>query len=315
MAKHTKQESPGYTYLTLKPLDVHALPPHPELDHAQDNGPTLRTFIRNLLDDRREINATGTYKAKGTKDYGIQYPEVRLYVKKVGKENWASRTSVHNPNHAARASFNDFQEALKKDHSKHERLFTDTIFDCNQLLAWSAEELDKAADGLAFTDLTMEVNEIYHSLPWPFNDRVFTVLVLTARQIGKEQFYIIEVPVKPGLPLQSSERKSHFVERCGISRYDSQHPTGDQKRKQGKRLVHGVYCSVNRVTEVEHLPYYRIQPGDSKPVRWQMATASDAKGLIPMWIQKIEVPKKIAKDVPYFLDWIRRWHHWRQAQV
>lgn len=156
----------------------------------------------------------------------------------------------------------------------------------------------------------LPVTEMYHALPRPFNDRIFTVLVLTARQIGKEQFFIIQIPVKPGLSLATN--KSHFITRGGISRYRNDNDAADeeQKKRRGNRLVHGMYCSVERVTEIEHVPYYRIQPGDSKPVRWCMATASHAKGLIPLFIQKRKVPGKIAHDVPYFLDWVAENRGW-----
>lgn len=154
MAK-SKQEDPGYNYLRLKALDAHQLPPHPELDNGA-NGPDLKSFIHNLLQDRREISATGTYTAKEPKDFGEQYPQVRLFTKKAGKEHWAFRTSLSRPDHHAKASFREFEYALKQNHSKHEKEFTDSIFDCNKLLVWNDAELEKAVDGLPFTNLTME---------------------------------------------------------------------------------------------------------------------------------------------------------------
>ena len=35
-----------------------------------------------------------------------------------------------------------------------------------------------------------------------------------------------------------------------------------------------------------------------------MATASDANGSLPMWIQKLGVPAAITKDVGFFMKWI-----------
>lgn len=39
-------------------------------------------------------------------------------------------------------------------------------------------------------------------------------------------------------------------------------------------------------------------------VEWIMATTSDAKGWLPMWVQKLGVPGAISKDVTYFMNWI-----------
>ena len=36
-----------------------------------------------------------------------------------------------------------------------------------------------------------------------------------------------------------------------------------------------------------------------------MATASDAKGWLPMWVQKLGVPGAVVKDVGLFIRWIR----------
>ena len=35
-----------------------------------------------------------------------------------------------------------------------------------------------------------------------------------------------------------------------------------------------------------------------------MATASDANGWLPMWVQKLGIPGAIVKDVGYFMKWI-----------
>ncbi|EQK98773.1 hypothetical protein OCS_05509 [Ophiocordyceps sinensis CO18] len=39
-------------------------------------------------------------------------------------------------------------------------------------------------------------------------------------------------------------------------------------------------------------------------VEWTMATASDAGGVVPAWVQRLAVPAQIAKDVDMFLGWI-----------
>ncbi|KAK5990819.1 hypothetical protein PT974_09092 [Cladobotryum mycophilum] len=39
-------------------------------------------------------------------------------------------------------------------------------------------------------------------------------------------------------------------------------------------------------------------------VEWVMGTASDARGVLPAWVQKMAVPGQIAKDVDMFLEWV-----------
>ena len=41
-------------------------------------------------------------------------------------------------------------------------------------------------------------------------------------------------------------------------------------------------------------------------VEWVMATASDAKGYLPMWAQKMGVPSAIVKDVGLFIDYVKK---------
>jgi len=42
----------------------------------------------------------------------------------------------------------------------------------------------------------------------------------------------------------------------------------------------------------------------SGDVEWIMATASDAKGNLPMAVQKLGVPGAIVNDVGFFMKWI-----------
>lgn len=62
------------------------------------------------------------------------------------------------------------------------------------------------------------------------------------------------------------------------------------------KVTNGVYCSIERGELVE---------GGAK-VKWQMGTASDAKGILPMWAQKLGVPGAVVKDVGLFIDWCEK---------
>ena len=41
-------------------------------------------------------------------------------------------------------------------------------------------------------------------------------------------------------------------------------------------------------------------------IEWIMATASDAKGWLPMWAQKLGIPGAIVKDVGLFIAWVAK---------
>ncbi len=41
-------------------------------------------------------------------------------------------------------------------------------------------------------------------------------------------------------------------------------------------------------------------------IEWMMATASDAKGWLPKWAQKIGVPSAVVKDVGLFIRWVAK---------
>jgi len=68
--------------------------------------------------------------------------------------------------------------------------------------------------------------------------------------------------------------------------------------RQKKKVVLGQYVSVERckVLKDEGSP-------DNGKVVWDMATASDAKGWLPMALQKLGVPGAVVKDVGYFMKW------------
>lgn len=50
----------------------------------------------------------------------------------------------------------------------------------------------------------------------------------------------------------------------------------------------------------------RIRKLDDGQIEWIMATASDARGVLPMWVQTGAVPGQIAQDVPHFLAWVAK---------
>jgi hypothetical protein len=117
----------------------------------------------------------------------------------------------------------------------------------------------------------MSIVEMVHHIPPPLNDRVFPVLVLTART--ERDFLVVQIPVD--------------TSKIPGAKYSS------GKGEGGKKVQEGMYTSIERGMLVE----------EGKKVKWQMATASDAKGILPMWAQKMGVPGAVVKDVGLFIEW------------
>jgi hypothetical protein len=87
---------------------------------------------------------------------------------------------------------------------------------------------------------------------------------------GNEEFLVVSIPL-------NDFNKSPYAEFA-----------------KDKSLVMAAYTSIERV---------RILPS-KRDVEWIMATASDAGGVLPQWMQNLAVPSAIAKDVELFLSWI-----------
>ncbi len=111
------------------------------------------------------------------------------------------------------------------------------------------------------------------------NNRLFSVLVISAKD-SSGSFIIVRIPLDLSpLPQAFYSRGRHVQE-------------GDTAQKR-KPLVHGIYTSIERV---------KTLPDQS--IEWTMTVSSDAKGSLPMPMQKLALPGEIAKDVGFFLKWI-----------
>ena len=127
-----------------------------------------------------------------------------------------------------------------------------------------------------------------HRIPPPLSNRVFSVLVITARtpnptSPNSHAFIDAQIP----------------VDISGLSEAmysNGRHKTAGDTPQKKKPITIGQYTSVERVKVVE-----KSEGGDE--IVWEMATASDAKGSLPMAIQKLGVPGAIVKDVGFFLSW------------
>ncbi|KAF2658269.1 hypothetical protein K491DRAFT_624954 [Lophiostoma macrostomum CBS 122681] len=121
---------------------------------------------------------------------------------------------------------------------------------------------------------------MYHGIPAPLNDRVFSVLLVSGvlaktAEGGREESLVLQIPVD-------------------LASFPEDAITSQNEAKVGKSLVQGEYASVEKVVRV------------GEESQWVMATASNAKGVLPMWVQKKAVPGEIVKDVEYVYGFIEK---------
>jgi len=182
-------------------------------------------------------------------------------------EAWFARTSIHeNAAKDGTASWEEFDSGLRADHSQHEMDYTPGVRDAHRVLDWSSALAELQGKIGAWEDVGMYIVEMVHKIPSPLNDRAFPELVITAKK--NEEFLVVQIPVDTN-GLQNAK-------------YNGQ-----------PKVQTAMYCSVEHGQVIE----------DGTKVKWRMATASDAKGILPMWAQKMGVPGAVVKDVGLFIDW------------
>ena len=81
-------------------------------------------------------------------------------------------------------------------------LYTPDVYDCYEVLNWDSEiegGLNKGgpikADTGVYTEVHMSIREMCHKLPPPLLNRVFPVLVITAKGPQAHSFLVVQMPV------------------------------------------------------------------------------------------------------------------------
>lgn len=318
----------------LNPWRLDELPAHSSLPAPTSSAttrPDLLKFLLAILDEGGAFLApqavAATFSRAGTKsappsDASVEVlkrsippsrlsqipwsssPIVRQKPSSLEPEHWFARRSVHknvgSKETKGSASWEEFVYGLRDNHSQHECDFTPTLYDAHHVLDWN-DEIKKLENEGKFEgryssvgmgskympDVHVDpsncvdlVYEMCHAIPPPLQPRCFPVLVLTA-STSPTSFIAVTVPVNLS-SLASAFYTSGKNVREGA---DAQ---------QRRTPVLGVYTAVETVRILD----------DSGDIEWTMATASDAKGVLPMWVQKLSLPGAIPKDVSYFMDWI-----------
>jgi len=287
----------------MRPLEPSELPTHAELQSvkSETTAPDLDAFITEVLHEanlfmtdyhakafsvKRENQLAAPATAKVTlfaRD--IPVDEIPTTARTPGAsgiaETWFSRTSIHsNKREQGTADWDEFESGLLDNHSQNESEYAPDVYDAHKVLSW--DESIGQIEG--WRKVGMSIYEMAHKVPPPLNNRVFSVVVITARSSGDPSiFFVVQIPVDV-----SGVSKALYSN--GRNKQD-----GDSAEKK-KEVTMGQYVSIERCELVD----------GGANVKWQMGTASDAKGALPMWVQKMAVPGTVIKDVSYFIDWLQK---------
>ena len=155
--------------------------------------------------------------------------------------------------------------------------------------------------GDRYGSFTMKVVEARHKIGVKplLKDRVFTVLQVTCSLLPPEtggaaaaacdEILIMNIPVPD-------------VENLATSSSSAKDKSSSKEKDPFRTdTVQGSFVSVERIRK---LP--TAENGAQAHIEWIMATASDARGSLPGWVQTMAVPGQIAKDVTLFLGWVAK---------
>ncbi|KAF2154734.1 hypothetical protein K461DRAFT_311143 [Myriangium duriaei CBS 260.36] len=286
----------------LRRLQPSELPHHPHLTQLQSNGspqdPRIfardvlmeaKTFITDYWPKRFSVKSPSKKSSPSVATVevlsrDIPTSEIPQEVRAPGAsgtaESWFARSSIHeNKKEKGTAGWDEFEGYLLDNHSEHEKEYTPDVYDAFRVLQWDAATLQ---DIPGWEKVEMLVFEMCHSLPTPLNPRCFSVLVVKARATSPStDFLTVQIPVDIAQVSQALYSNGRNRTEGGTS----------QKKKP---TTPGSYVSIERAELLD----------DGKRVKWQMATASDAGGNLPMWAQKMGVPGAVTKDVGLFMGWV-----------
>lgn len=280
--------------IRLRALPVSQLPAHPDLASHQSHASDIQSFVKDALQEAHTFMVSYmptefTTKSSNKRSEPAKAPvallahEIRAsdLPREIGDavqesngpggttENWFARVSLHdNKAEQGTASWEEFDGTLRVDHSQHEKDYTPDVLDAHEVLDFS-QDLQACGRqvGDGWEDVDAKVMEMRHHIPPPLQNRVFTVLVITAKR--QNEFLTVQIPV------------------------ETRHLPGTKHASDGKATA-GMYVSVERGELVE----------DGAKTRWEMATASDAGGNLPMWAQKLGTPGAVVKDVGLVVQYL-----------
>ncbi|KAF2663138.1 hypothetical protein BT63DRAFT_126662 [Microthyrium microscopicum] len=264
--------------IRLKPFSAQSIPAHPALSTLQDSSgsPTTNEFVAKALEEaltfaKGDVPAFGepTKKSKGS----TAPVAIRTWSRNNNVEHWVARYSRHmgKPENGD-ADWDEFNLGLRENHSLNEMAYTPGVTDAVEVCRWDTEQIG-TIDG--WQSANMAVFEMKHHLPAPLKERVFTILIINGIPVSTTGRSFITLTIPLDLKTTDNSKK-----------------VGSAKYVDSSAVVHAAYVSVEHVYE------------EADSIVWMMATASDAKGNLPMSVQKLGVPGAITKDVGLLLSWL-----------
>ncbi|KAI1368804.1 hypothetical protein F5Y08DRAFT_294883 [Xylaria arbuscula] len=192
------------------------------------------------------------------------------------EETWATRLSVHED--AAKkgtASWDEFEHSFRLEHAKTEMAFTPNVIAANEAQRWDCAGIELEEGGQLWDRFQFVVEEMRHKIGRPFlKDRTFPVLQVSCavkEGTGAPEFVVVSIPVPD---FGTSDKAS-------------------LSKEKGAQIA--FYVSIERIRKLEN-----------GKIEWLLGTASDAAGILPLWIQDIALLDIVWKDVPMFLSWIAK---------
>ncbi|KAI0907113.1 hypothetical protein F4824DRAFT_480859 [Ustulina deusta] len=264
----------------------------------------LKPFVASILKEalpfidsaapKISSDAKKLWKSKGTKsspdsaakvdvlERVISTKELQTIASKHGikpnveEETWAVRLSLHED--AAKkgtASWDEFDHSFRLEHGKTEMAFTPDVIGANEAQRWDCTGIELEEAGQSWDRFSLVVEEMRHKIGRPIlKDRTFPVLQLSCavkEGTGAPEFIIVSIPV----PDFATSDKANL------------------SKEKGAQIA--FYVSVERIRKL-----------DDGKVEWLLGTASDAAGILPLWIQDLALADIVWKDVPLFLGWIAK---------
>ncbi|RYO82619.1 hypothetical protein DL766_002824 [Monosporascus sp. MC13-8B] len=207
-------------------------------------------------------------------------------------EIWFCRRSVHaDEARPGTASWAEFESRLRlpERNAEAELAFDPGVVAAREAVAWDCGD-PKVRDGDGdggcwWGGFRLALYEMRHRLGVGLRDRVFPVLQMSCAAVGEQgesgreedEFLFVNIPVPD----------------FGGGNGRGEDGDGD--------VVVGVYVAVGRIRRMRH-----DDGTGTGAVEWLMATAGDARGVLPAWLQNRAMPAVIWKDVPRFLAWVAR---------
>lgn len=204
---------------------------------------------------------------------------------KAASEAWAVRRSVHtDAAQTGTASWDEFARCFRDEHAAAEEAFMPAVVATHAARVWdcSGVAAEVEVGGVRWGRFTLRLEEMRHQVGRPLlKDRTFPVLQMTASATVDEddastspEFVVVSIPVPDFGKTDASKLAS----------------------EKGAQVA--VYVSVERIR--------KLPGGDNSDIEWLMATAGNAGGALPRWVQKMTMPGIVWKDVPLFLAWIAK---------